>query len=496
MIYTILDTKMGRKGYSIPHKGNEEIISNLKELLTVSPKINEDFGAAKEFPVYRENSTRFYVPRYFGLQKFGLPSKEEAGLKGDLCKRLSTGFVGSLKEEQVSVVAEMKKALEDPLRRGGIMELPCGFGKTTLTLYLLAQLQRKTLVICHKDFLITQWKERAQQFLPGARIGIIKQDKAQVDDYDIVIASLQSLAMRDYDAALFSGFGVVVVDECHHIAAEVFSRALPKVTCHYMIGLSATLTRKDGLTKVIKWFLGDTAVKIQGRDVGCVVVVKQVKYYDADPEYGQEIYMNRKSLSIPKMMNAILAFEPRNRKLIDAMIPVIREKGRQVLVLSERRGHLEQIEKLLLGEFGMPELAGDIGYYIGGMSDAEQKKSTTKRVILATAQMTSEGFDVPSLNTLVLAAPPLSGHIEQVVGRILRGHGERKVQPLVLDFIDDFSIFARYGGKRKKFYESQGFELIDSRGNRVLTKEEINEKKLEEKITKPTFIMLDDDLES
>ena len=111
---------------------------------------------------------------------------------------------------------------------GGIISVPCGWGKTIMALYILSQLKRKTLIIVHKEFLMRQWVERISEFLPDARIGRIQQKKVDIHQKDIVIGMLQSISMKDYEIEIFDDFGFCIVDECHHIA-QVFSRALPKI---------------------------------------------------------------------------------------------------------------------------------------------------------------------------------------------------------------------------------------------------------------------------
>ena len=487
---------LNRTGYSLPKNDPlcSAFIDELKQELTVKPKVNEEFGKASEFPVWRENTTRFYVPKHYGLQKLGIPNKVDPSILGDNAPGL-LNFNGSLFPQQVDVAEAFMASTKDPLKMGGILELPCGFGKTTITLNLLHRIGRKAIVICHKEFLMNQWRERIKGFLPDASIGLIQQDKADVKGRDIVLCSLQSLAQRTYPKEVFSGFGVIVADECHHIAAEVFSRAMPKITCAISIGLSATLERKDGLTNVIRWFLGSTIYEISNRE-GVEVNVHQVRYYDPDPEYCDEIYVKRNVISVPLMVNKVISYAPRNGKLIDEIrrLNLIKDPNRKVLILSERRKHLNTIENLLVesGEV----LADDVGYYVGGMTEAQHKASSLKKVILATGQIASEGFDVPALNTLVLASPPMSAAIKQVVGRILRGHQSRDTKPVVLDFVDDFSIFRRYASTRASYYRENGYKILNEHGDEVVARKKAGGNKKEKEKAKemfPTECLFQDD---
>ena len=139
----------------------------------------------------------------------------------------------------------------------------------------------KTLVIVHKTFLQNQWYDRIKQFT-NARIGIIRQNKVDIKDKDIVIGMLHSISMKDYPEEVFTGFNIVVFDEIHHIPARTFSKALFKTIYKYTIGLSATPTRADGLTKIINWHIGDIIYDLK-RPGSKNVIVKIFDYDTDDP---------------------------------------------------------------------------------------------------------------------------------------------------------------------------------------------------------------------
>jgi len=327
---------------------------------------------------------------------------------------------------------------------------------TVCALYLTTYFKKKTLIICHTNFLIDQWIERIQQYIPTAKVGKIKQNKCEVDGRDIVIASLQSISMRDYDNALFEKFGFVISDECHHISAEVFSRCLPKITNRRMLGLSATLKRKDGLSKVFEWFIGKSVYEIKRKDSEVKILIK--RYYDPHTAYSKEakIWNSPNKLNVAKMINNICAFPPRNYLLVQTLKDILqKEPNRKVLILSERRNHLQEIENLL-----KIEKYDSIGYYVGGMNKQQLDEGSQADIILATFQLASEAMDIPKLNTLVLGSPVSS--IEQPIGRIQRKKKEeREYIPLVIDILDEFSLFERQGMKRIAFYTKNGYEIED-----------------------------------
>lgn len=324
---------------------------------------------------------------------------------------------------------------------------------TVMAIYLICQMKKKSLVIVHKDFLLQQWKERIEQFAPGARLGLIKAKTIDVEDKDIVLASLQSLSMKDYEKDIFKGFGLVVIDEVHHTSAEVFSKALRKVAFKYTLGLSATIKRKDGLSKVFKWYLGDVIYSNVKKKQEDTVDIDLQYYYVPDPRYSKEEYMMGKKLNISKMINNICEYQPRIDFVVSAIKEALRKEPlRRPIVLSDRRNHLERIGDAL-------RKAGiDCGYYFGGMRQEDLKESETKRVLLGTFCMVSEGFDCKSLDTLVIASP--KSDVVQSVGRILREEAKnRRHTPLVIDIIDQFSIFERQANKRIQYYKSQRYNI-------------------------------------
>jgi len=440
---------IGKKGYTI-YKENisNQDLKKLCKTLYVKPYIPNQYANDlnnKPFPVYLESKKKIYIPKFYGIKHLGKldTNKIEEG------KSINIKFKYDLRDNQKPVVEKYLEVAKDI--GGGIISVPCGFGKTVIALYLLAALGKKALVIVHKEFLMDQWKERIEFFLPDAKIGKIQGKVIKSEGFDIVLGMLQSISMRDYDDKVFSDFGMVIYDECHHLGAEVFSRSLLKVNCQYTLGLSATPTRTDGLSKVFEWFLGDIVYLIKKREQEHVKV-KMIEYYTEDEKYSDIKFNFKGQVNSPAMINNICAYEPRSLIILKEIEECIKE-NRKILILSDRRKHLEYLKKKL------EELKFcTSGYYLGGMKQEHLKESEGKDVMLATYSMASEGFDCKELNTLIFASP--KSNIEQSVGRILRMRKEdRKVVPLVIDFVDKFSIFGRQAEKRKKFYEKNNYEI-------------------------------------
>lgn len=482
-----MTTSLSRNGYALYTKNlTKNEISKIKDELTVSPKVTFSSDTPPpQYRLYRENNSKLYLPRCYGLTKYGNPERNVIE-ENVICCKEQLVFQGSLRPEQEEVVSEFLRAAKDPLTRGGIISIPCGGGKTVMSLYCLCALGVKTLFIAHKDFLLTQFMERAAMFVPNAKIGIIKQNKVVTEGCHIVIGSLQSIAMRNYDPKIFSEFGLVIIDECHHTSAEVFSNALIKVCAPVMMGLSATLNRKDGLRRVFEWFLGKPVMPTRKSSnvTKAKMTVKVCKFQCADPDYLSVPHMYNGKINMTAMLTNICDYAPRTQFVCKIILDTLQDNLRKILVLAERRNLLKNIEDIVRGM--MSDI--DIGYYVGDMTRTQLKHSEGCRLILATYQMASEGMDICSLNTLVMASP--IGDIEQSIGRIQRlKEDEQEVEPLTIDIHDAFSIFNSRFKKRCKFYKSKGYTVLSGIEGEL----EHNDEPVAEEKETPTYVFQEDD---
>lgn len=443
-------------GYGIPKKDNDELIKILMKELTVSPNnnFNNETGNI-EFTIYLENKEYLYIPRYYGLKRFGLPSINKLHI-GISCPNLE--FNGSLREQQIEPVNNFIKYGLDPLNMGGIISVPCGFGKTIMSVYIACHFKKKTMFVSHKDFLNQQFLETVNTFVPNARIGKIKQKIVDVDDKDIVIASLQSLAMKNYDINIFKQFGLVIIDEVHHMGAEVFSRAFSKLNAPIILGLSATLNRKDGLRRVFENFIGKSVFTLKNKE-NIDVNVKMYKYFEPSHEYSAVKLLYNGKPNCASMINNICNYNPRNLFIVKLIKELLeKEKDRKILILSERRNQLTTLDNFINNDKSFNDIKPTIGYYVGGLSQKDLDNSSTKQIIFATYQMASEGMNIPSLNTVIFASP--IGDIQQSIGRILREKPEeRKYIPLCIDIWDLFSLFTNRGYTRIKYYKKNNYNI-------------------------------------
>ena len=324
---------------------------------------------------------------------------------------------------------------------------------TSIGLNLVSRLNKKTLVIVHKEFLMNQWIERIGQFLPNARIGKIQGQIIDIDGKDIVLAMLQSLSMKDYPSTLFDSFGFTIIDEVHHISSEVFSCALFKLVTKYMLGLSATMNRKDGTTKVFKMFLGEVVYK-QERSKDENVIVRGITYQTKDEEFNELELDFRGQTASSKMLSKICNYNYRSEFILKVLKDMLVENPKQQIMMI---ASYKNILSYMFDAIKHHHIC-TVGYYVGGMKESALKESETKQVVLATYSMASEGLDIKSLTTLFMITPMTN--IEQSVGRILRQKHE--ISPIVVDIIDTHANFQRQWAKRKIFYKNQNYKIIQS----------------------------------
>lgn len=408
----------------------------------------------EQFKVYRENKAKFYLPPFYAVDKFGPPAKNE------LCQRgtpIDLLFHGSLRPQQQEVADVSVDHLN--AHGGGILQLRCGFGKTIIALHLFARLRVKVLVLVHKEFLMNQWKERIAQFLPDAKVGTLQAKTVDVEDRDIVIGMLQSVAVGKYPENVYTEFGLCCFDECHHLGAEVFSKSLDIARTRYMLGLSATPDRKDRLRKVFDWQLGKVMYKVEAK-VTQHVYVEVLSFQDTTVDTspagttvirhnGRAMLYEEKPAFRAKLLSYLVDSKGRMEALMASVLEYAKDSNRRILVLSERRKHLEDIGKAL-------EASGvEHGFYWGGVKQKDLDEAATRQVVLGTYHMASEGMDVPVLNTVFLASP--KSDVKQSVGRILR-KTDHTVLPTIIDFVDaSLPCFARQLHIRKRFYKQCGF---------------------------------------
>jgi len=497
-----MSTVLGRRGYVIRKDclDLEELVIIREELTFTNGDENQLYNAVPEkFPIYAENSSKIYLPRYYAINNYGDPEKVEYSepvygippTKQQI--EIPFTFQGSLRPYQEDAIQKLFTHY-DTVGSGGIICMPCGFGKTRTTIYAIHKMKQnfakkkkylKTIIVVHKEFLADQWRQNIQQLIPEASIGIIQADKLDIDGKDIVIAMLQSISIKEYPDSVFSQFDFAIFDECHHLAAQIFSKALLRIGCPYLLGLSATPNRADGCQDIFLWSIGPIVYKIEREKNDRALVHKIVIHSDNDQYYKEEINRYTGTKNMAAMENFLCAFPDRNQLIVDIMRTILgHEEGRKIILFSSRRDdkHLGFIKDILEGN-PIIKKNGEVatyGYYMGRKGETKKKykaglkDSEEKDIIMCTISLGKEGLDIPSINTIIFATP-ISGlvvkrkgnkitesctTIEQTIGRILREPPEfRKHIPLVIDIVDNFSNFTKWCYTRNAFYKRVNYPM-------------------------------------
>jgi superfamily II DNA or RNA helicase len=422
----------------------------IKRELTVRPVFNESIGIpSPSFKVFRtvkesglSKPSALVVPRYYGLERFGPPTRD---VRRPYTPSSGYRFVGHLRDATRQPEAFRAGTRAFTETGGGVLSLPCGYGKSCLALALSAQLKVRTMIVVHKEFLANQWVEKIKEFCPDATIGRVQGDIFDIEK-DFVIAMIQTMSQREFPKDAFDSIGLLVVDEAHHIGAPAFSQFMFKICPKWTLGLTATPERKDGLTRLLYWFLGPEFFRIERTNQGSTQV-QVINYSDETFKESPPVTRFGK-INMAGMINIVTELEARNAIIVDTVNDALRE-NRRVLVLSDRREHC-----FLLQE----QIGPNAKLYIGGMKEADLSKSAESPVVIATFQLAHEGLDIPALDTVVLATP--KSDIKQSIGRIMRETKGKINDPLIFDIVDHWSVFFSMFRKRLKVYKEGGFEVI------------------------------------
>ena len=427
---------VSNKGFVLPRSiVNAEMVKKIKTELEVSPVINFGNFTPETFKVYSSDTSNFYLPIYYGITLgFEYITKFK--------KYDSVSFECNIKfrDEQIPCY---NKCIEEKGKDygGGIINVNTAFGKTVLGIKLASDFKCKTLIIVNKIELVEQWKREIKKFAPDATIGMIQGPTFDIENKDIVIGMLQSIAMKEkLKTNNFVSFGMCIIDEVQNIPTKVFSKITKKIRPRYMFGLTATLERKDKLENVIKWYTGDIVYTNISNSLKQSTEIHVYKYKGSS-SIPQELRDG--TVAYSSMISNISLDTDRNNLIVNTINDLLREKDRNILVLSDRTSQLKYINKQL----------GDIvsGLFIGSIKHDKLEETKTKRVLLGTYSMCSVGFSLAKLNCLVFATPRSS--ITQAIGRIFRKE-HTSVTPIIVDVVDQFSVYSGQYYKRKKIYNT------------------------------------------
>ena len=408
---------------------DNKLVLEYKKKLTVQPFMPGN-PTVVNYKMYKLTNKWLYIPNYFS--EIGEVIENEV-------KECSFEMNTKPREYQINVIHEIISELKR--NKSCIACLYTGWGKTFASLYIAHILGVKTLIIVNKESLLKQWEEQIIHFF-GIKPGII-QGKSKNNEPNICIGMIQSISMKDYPADTFSDFTFTIYDETHHYCSKVFSEVFYKIGSMYNLGLTATIKRADRLDYTLNWFLGKIIVNVQ-----LLLIEPLIKVYNYYEYLDDTLkFLPNGKVACPSTITNITQIMKRNTLILD-LIKECYACDRNILVLTERKNHCDYIYTYLCNSY-------NVGKYYGGMKMEDLKKSNECKIIVATYQMASEGYNNPKLDTLILASPKVN--IEQSVGRILRQ--QNKNPALVIDICDNLSVFNNWNKKRQAFYRSKKFKV-------------------------------------
>jgi superfamily II DNA or RNA helicase len=450
----------------------------LKRRLVVVPRVtsrhNQD---PRPIILYKETDDGLIgIPRGYFRDNFTAQEIDCTSLGSPLSSDLPAIVPRS---EQVDFIQMSVSRLQKEL--GLILQAPTAFGKTVCCLEVARRLGRRTLIMVHKERLMQQWLIRIKlgdednaPFFPGAKVGIVQEDRCEYEGCDFVIAMVQTLVSREMTDRFYNAFGTVVADEVHRLGSYEWGQIIPRFHARYFIGLSATPRRKDGAENVFKYHIGDTLVA-SGSDklLKPTIYVKPTGY-----EIIQTPDFDPSKISKEVFLRIISKSKNRNMMVVSQLVKAARS-GRNIMVMCDRIKHVVLLKEMFDAIVQRENLKISSGLYIGAMlekrgdkevrvdlTDEELDEASKCQVIFATFKMAEDALDIWRLDTLFLASPIYDP--EQAVGRILRKCPicntekacKHKKDPLVVDLVDSVNLSESFLKGRLGVYERKGWSVF------------------------------------
>jgi superfamily II DNA or RNA helicase len=401
---------------------------------------------------YEEDMSHLHLPR--GTREEVETLFKEVGARLEIedlrltLPPLSLEFHGRLNDDQAHAMQTM---LSQDI---GALVAPPGAGKTVMGCYAIAQRNVPTLVLSHRKPILEQWRRQLMEFLKleSSQIGQMGGGRdRQTGIVDLgMLQSLEGKPPAELDA-FFSRYGFVVIDECHHIPAVTFEASLKRVPARFILGLTATPHRSDGLHDIMPMQCGPIRYRMVAEDSGIPrqLIVRETPMPPLAPE-----------LSIQDVFKAMSMEDGRNQFIIEDVLQALSQE-RRCLILSQRKEHCRLLADGLRQKGKSPFLlSGAVGKKerTAIVKEIKDQPQDTELVIIATGQYLGEGFDCPQVDTLFLVFPvAFRGKLIQYVGRILRKH-ENKPSVIVYDYLDkQVPVLNAMFFRRVKVYKTMKF---------------------------------------
>jgi superfamily II DNA or RNA helicase len=410
-------------------------------------KYSDDYGS-KTLVLYEETKTRIGIPRHYA-------EKIQEDFNINLCDCTNYIKVNNFPKMALPPRDYQKPVLEtmlsrinniDSCRYGGILSASVGTGKTYMSLYIASKLKTKTLVLVHKSDLFGQWQEAIKQFMPSAKVGVVRQNKLDFAGNDIVIGMYQSiLSRKDYleSKGFFNYFGLVIIEELHRISADSYEQTIRLLNSRYRLGISGTLKRRDGMEACFYYHIGPILSEIAQTRL-------QGSYYQIPIQSNVTLKKMRGGrLNNGRLLTDLTQDPIRNMVILNHLISAYKQ-GRKCLVFTERVDHAKYLVEAVSERLSKEGIMSDVALYLGGMKKEQLESAKTSKMVIGTGRIMAEGTDFPDADTAFITVP--MGNVIQLCGRILREFKGKK-SPLVVDFVDSMSYCKALARKREKNYQ-------------------------------------------
>lgn len=372
-------------------------------------------------------------------KKMSIPARE---MYRQLGKRAV--FTGELRDAQKTVSASAKKILS--ATKSVLLSMPCGFGKTVTSIYLASKARLPCLVIVHTVVLLNQWKTEITRFCPNAKVAVVT-GKSKILEPDCDFYIMNAINGRNKESGFFDNVGLVIIDECHRIMAEVLSTSIQHVFPRYVIGLSATPYRSDSLDKLVELYFGKRNKDISFSPSQRLIGSKESQQIEFKLNRDHTVYAVKTGFKPPVVKTAqnrvnwgaVLDAQASSVERNNLICNIVKRYKDRVFVILVKRVEQGRI---------LQDLLVEAGERVTTLLGSQQTYDIDARVLIGTSQKIGTGFDHKGLNALILAGD-VDAYFIQYLGRVFR---TEDVVPIVFDLVDDNGILKKHFANRKAVY--------------------------------------------
>ncbi|MFR9600158.1 MAG: DEAD/DEAH box helicase family protein [Rikenellaceae bacterium] len=398
----------------------------------------------KYFKLIKESDEGVIIPRGFASKLIGFCRTEQIpiNINDQRCKQEEVKI-----SSKATLRSNQQEAIEATEKRDfGVIYSPPSSGKTFIGLELIVQKRQPTLILVHRKQLLDQWIDRIQSVLgvPKRDIGLIGGGKEKIGKV-VTIAMIQSLVRYDSLSHISDKFGMIIVDECHHIPAKSFRNVITQFNSYYLYGLTATPYRKNNDEKLIYVYIGNIIYELSQSDY----LKAQQQRIEINIKETQLTFPYDNKIDEYEQLSKVAIYDTRRNEQIIGDIKANIDRFKMILVLTERKAHVDILNQYLKSDFETITISGDDSER-SRKSKLEQIAQGHCKVVISTGQFFGEGIDVSNLECLFIVYPfAFEAKLVQYIGRIQRS----KQPPVIFDYRDTkIDYFEKMFKKRNRYY--------------------------------------------